>query len=139
MNNINSPSQQLAKALNHRRNGSFQLPPAADMVSLAVQSVQLAQVLATQERDIKAIETVHKERLKLLDNVHTEVMAMIDKEYASRDLQAQLIHSQVTLLIQAGQHEIAERILTRLTELLSQSPLEKAMQYRITGTKQLLD
>jgi hypothetical protein len=104
---------------------------ATNIPNLLSEVIQLAKLISTEERDIEAIRTDYMLRSQKLKEVHEEVLFMIEKEYSSRDKQTELIHENVKLLIVSGQYHLAQKILERLTDILSDSPLKQAMQYRI--------
>ena len=104
---------------------------AIDVTTLLVESVQLAKLAATEERDLEAIRSDFALRTQKLSQIHEEVMFMVEKEYSERGQQTALIHKQVELLIGLGQYEIARQILNRLTDILADSPLKNALNYRL--------
>lgn len=121
-------------AIQDARNRSQAVPfkiNALDISTLLMETVQLAKLSVTEARDIEAIRSDFTLRSQKLKDIHEEIMFMIEKEYTSREQQTSLIHENVKLLIGAGQYQIAQQILDRLAEILADSPLKNAMNYRI--------
>lgn len=117
----------------NQRYPSFQLPfhlSANNISTLLIEVVQLVKLTATQGAELQAISSNHALRAQRMQDVHNEIMFMIDREYATRQQQAALIHENVKLLIQAQQYEIAAQIMNRLTALLADSPIKQALSYR---------
>lgn len=107
---------------------------ATDIGKLLSEAVQLSTLIATEVRDLEAIRADLALRSQKLNNIHEEVMSLIKNEYRSRERQADLIHENVRLMIQAGQYKIAQEILNRLTDILADSPLKMAMEYRLRNS-----
>lgn len=103
---------------------------AGDILTLAIEAMQLAKLVATEERDIMAIRADHALRSQRMADLHEEIMFLIEQEYQSRAQQVACIHEQVKLLIACDQFAIAQHIMDRLTDLLAVSPFELALRHR---------
>ncbi|WP_165191747.1 hypothetical protein [Caulobacter soli] len=106
---------------------------SADVVTLAIEALQLAKLIATEARDLEAIRLDHALRAQRMGQLHDEMMLLIEREYQSRSQQVACIHDLVKLFIAAGQFEVAQQVMNRLTDILAVSPLQMALQYRAQG------
>lgn len=111
------------------RSAGFRLA-GGSISELLIESVRLAQLIATEARDLEAIRSDHAQRIKHLEDVHARAMALISGEYQERSEQVKLLNENVKLLIEMNQFEIAQQIMNRLADILSDSPLKHAMNLR---------
>lgn len=96
----------------------FQLN-SGDLASLAIESLQLAQILATEERDLAAIRSNHELRAKFLDQTHEKAMRELDVLMSRQSQIISVIEATAQTLIQAGEYQIAKQLMERLIVLLA--------------------
>lgn len=104
---------------------------SADIVSLAMESIQLAKLVATEQRDLEAIRSDHALKAQYLHNLHEEVITYMGNTYKERSQMIEVINQNAQLLIKCGEYAAAKEIMTRLTEFMSNnSPLRSVAELR---------
>lgn len=104
---------------------------SADIVSLAMESLQLAKLVATEQRDLEAIRADHIAKAQFLRNLHEEVITFMENTYKERSQMIDVINQNAQLLIKCGEYAAAKEIMTRLTEFMSNnSPLRSVAELR---------
>lgn len=97
---------------------------------LLVEAMQLAKLVATEERDLASIRADFALRIRQLDDNREKALLLITNEYRERSEQIALLNENVRLLIQLHQFEIAQQIMNRMADILSDSPLRRALPVR---------
>ena len=92
--------------------------------------MQLAKLLATEERDLAAIRTDFALRIREMDDNREKATQLITGEYKERSEQIALLNENVKLLISMNQFEIAQQIMNRMADILTDSPLKRAMHLK---------
>jgi hypothetical protein len=110
--------------------GKFQLQ-SHDIVGLLKESFILAQLVATEKRDLLAIRADYELRLRQIEMNAQMSITMIQEEYKERSAQIAMLDKNVQLLIEVGQFEIASQIMNRMADILSESPLKRALSFRL--------
>lgn len=100
------------------------------VLDLLVEAVELAKILATEERDLAAIRAEYEIRSARLANNHTENVMLINREYDERQIQINMLNDTVHKLITANQFIIAQQLMNRLADILAASPLDKVLKHR---------
>lgn len=100
------------------------------VLDLLVEAVDLAKLLATEERDLLVIRSEYEHRAATLANEHATNVLLIDHDYEERKIQTEALNKAAHLFIKEGQHEIAQQIMNRLADILASSPLDKLLNSR---------
>ena len=100
---------------------------STNIPGLLVEAMQLAKILATEERDLEALRSDFALRIRKLDDNREKAVLLINGEYKERSEQIALLNENVKLLIGLNQFEIAQQIMNRMADILSDSPLRRAM------------
>ena len=103
---------------------------STDIPGLLVEAMQLAKLLATEERDLAAIRTDFALRIREMDDNREKATQLITGEYKERSEQIALLNENVKLLISMNQFEIAQQIMNRMADILTDSPLKRAMHLK---------
>ena len=97
---------------------------------LLTETVGLAKLLATEERDLLAIRTEYELRTASIANLHAVNMNLIDREYEERKINSESFFRSANFLMEKGQYEIAQQLMNRLADILASSPLDKVLSKR---------
>jgi hypothetical protein len=107
---------------------------SVDIVTLAMESIQLAKLVATEQRDLEAIRTDYILKEQFLRNMHEEAITYMEKTYKERSQMIDVINQNAQLLIKFGEYAAAKEVITRLTEFISSnSPLRAISDLRHGG------
>lgn len=102
-----------------------------NLVGLAVEAIQLAKLVATEERDLEAIRTHHELRMQFLERTHEEILIDVQSRYTERAQIIDAIKEYAKMLVTAGEYGAAQQIMMQLAALLtSESPLATALNLR---------
>lgn len=132
-----TPREQMLEEARRRGRevmGTNALPAAMDNVTTYVglisSALELGKLIATEERDLKAIETHHQREVMKISSAFSEtelaMRADFERDKTMRDESFKAIHS----LIAAGQHEIAMRFYEILQSNFSRPALEVILTAR---------
>ena len=100
---------------------------STDITGLLVEAMQLAKLVATEERDLESIRTDFALRIREIDNSREKATMLISGEYKERSEQITLLNENVKLLIKMNQFDAAVLIMNRMADILADSPLKRAM------------
>lgn len=100
------------------------------MLDLLLEAVELAKILATEERDLLAIRSDYELRTAKLANSHALNVLSINHEYESRKIQMETFHRVVEKMMESGEFAPAQQLMNRLADILAMSPLDKILTKR---------
>ncbi len=99
-------------------------------IGLISRSIELAQLIASEKRDLKAIDShyeIESSRIRLaFEQVENELLANVRQNEALIGLTFESIN----MLIAAGQHAVASEFHRRMLENLSRPSLERIVEAR---------
>ena len=106
----------------------------ADVTALARLLVDAYQATITLERDIAANAAHYQHQTRLAQFEHEQIMQAMELGFERQDRAIETIERMATQLIARDQFELAETIISKLMDLLLQSPVKEAYSGRSSPT-----